>query len=135
MTYVSCIGARTDTRASGSNGRQETTMTASILIRQQIAAAKALGAPLFGLDHLLAAAEVAEKASSNFTTTSLKSMSFAAFAENEHDENLKVIETAARAAFGFACCVHGPAEFGDYRESEVANALIVAGLNVARQYV
>lgn len=110
-------------------------MTTSNKIAQQIAAAQALGAPLFSLDTLHAAAVAAEKASSDLKAAqTTRDNIFAACADNEHDEHLKTIAIAADAAFAFACCRHLPSELGAYRERDDANDLIIAGIKVANEY-
>lgn len=111
-------------------------MTISEKIAQQIAAAEALGAPLFSLDVLHVGAVAAEQASTNLKAAQpTDAYGFVASVDNGHDANLKIIKNAAEAAFAFACCRHLPPELGEYRERDDANRLIISGIEAAKQYL
>lgn len=134
-------GYRASVSAIAARLRGDRQMTIATKIAKQIAAAKALGAPLFSLDRLHAGALAAESASAEANVAAEANvdapseMAWFWVGTNVHDHNAEIIARAADAAFAFACCRHLPAELGEYRERTDANDLIIAGLDMVRQYM
>lgn len=111
-------------------------MAVTARIDEMIAAAKALGAPDFGLAHLRNGAARVEVGIADFQTKAEGSDNlFLRFSVPEElAADLAAIERGAEAAFAFVCCRHLPADLGLYRERADANDLIIQGYRAAERH-
>jgi hypothetical protein len=117
-------------------------------ISRMIAGAKAMGAPMFGLEEILVAAErvsasidraEARRAAGDYDN-SLPFAHFVADAEQEIAD-LKIIETAARAAWAFVVCKYLPHALRDLYANDITEGLgkdlndaINTGIAVGKRY-